>query len=332
MEDTIRLPNTNNLVILFDYVPTEDYSFRIDFIRNNETFDEKTGKFSGSLIPDPERYEWTKINDEEYLHDKFDNILISKEEYGKMLSKMNGVSHPLYFSRPKISNIDEYAKSRIQKIKEFLSKGEKYVGVDKSEEFLNSLKKDQLKFVILTIDIKESTKLSQKLTVRDNAKAVSLFAKEMSALVYNYNGYVLKYTGDGLIAYFPEPNFIGQNDLAFDCAYTMKKFTENYLNKILSEQGLPKLKFRIGIDSGESMVITIGDPSTKQHKDLISETANLSSKIQGVAPKNGIVLGDSTARNLHITRRKFCVKYSPSNWKYKQKDGKIYPLHQVVIK
>jgi len=204
--------------------------------------------------------------------------------------------------------------------------------VDKSEDFLKSLDKDERRFVILTIDLKGSTKMSQSINKKKNAKIISLFAKEMAGVVSNYNGYVLKYVGDGLIAYFPEPNFIGMNDNAVDCAMCMQYLIKYGINKILRKKKFPKIKFRIGIDSGEAMVVNIGNSAIKLHKDLISETVNLSSKIQTTAKTNGIVIGDSTARNLHTSRRKWFSKYSPSNWKYAQKDGKTYPLHTIAAK
>ena len=46
---------------------------------------------------------------------------------------------------------------------------------------------------------------------------------------------------------------------------------------------------RIGLDSGEGIVKTIGAESVKIHKDLISETINLSCKMQSVAGINQIL-------------------------------------------
>lgn len=184
-----------------------------------------------------------------------------------------------------------------------------------------------MKFVILTVDLKGSTKMSQQLDSKINAKMITLFTREMASIVNNYHGYVLKYTGDGLIAYFPEPNFIGMNDLAVDCAIGMKLLLRDGINKVLRKKRLPKLKLRVGIDSGEAMIVDMGYELNKQHKDLISETMNLSAKIQSLASENGIAVGDSTARNLHVTRRKFFAKTIPKEWKYTTKTGEVYPVH-----
>lgn len=313
-------------------MPTKDETFRIDFKQVSGKYDKKTGKFEGVLIPDPERYEWKTIDSTKYLYDKFDNLMIPELEFSKMIEKIPP-NMPIYSSIPKIDDVSVYTKKRLSHIKDFLNcKTEEYKMIDKSEEFLKSRDKDEQRFVILTIDLKGSTKMSQSISEKKNAKIISLFAKEMAGVVSNYNGYVLKYVGDGLIAYFPEPNFIGMNDNAVDCAMCMKYLIKYGINKILLKKKFPKIKFRIGIDSGEAMIVDIGNSSIKLHKDLISETVNISSKIQSTAKTNGIVIGNSTARNLHTSRRKWFTKYSPSKWSYQQKDGKIYPLHAMSAK
>jgi class 3 adenylate cyclase len=58
--------------------------------------------------------------------------------------------------------------------------------------------------------------LSQQLSSQRNAILIDLFAKEMSAIVSNYRGYVLKYLGDGLIAYFPIFDYVPMDDAAVD--------------------------------------------------------------------------------------------------------------------
>jgi class 3 adenylate cyclase len=144
-------------------------------------------------------------------------------------------------------------------------------------------------------------------------------------------GFVLKYMGDGLLAYFPEPNFIGVNDNAIDCATCIKYFITKGLNVILKEHELPELHFRIGLDSGEALVRVVGTPTAKMHKDLIGETVNIAVKIQGLAGKDQIFLGDATARNVHAIWRQIIEKVEvPAGWEYKDKEtGNPYPVHRV---
>lgn len=236
----------------------------------------------------------------------------------------------LYCVKSEISSNLAYIEERIPKIREFLKKeSDEYKFQDKSEDYLNSLSIKEMTFVILCVDIKGSTRLSQDLSAEDNERIIKVFLKEMAAIVAAYHGFVLTFTGDGLIAYFPEPNLLGMEDNAVDCAVTMKFIIEKAINKVLNEKGLPELKYRIGLDTGEAIISTIGDVSTKQHKDLIGLTISFASKIQGVAQENQIVIGEFTKKQMHTTRKKLFEPYLSSDWDYKFRD-KTYPLYALI--
>ena len=172
--------------------------------------------------------------------------------------------------------------------------------------------------------------MSQKLVAKVNARIIQVYIREMALLVGKFNGFVLKYVGDGLIAYFPEPNLIGMSDNALDCAACMGRMIFNGINPILKERNLPELSFRVGLDSGEASIVTMGADAIKRHKDLISETINISAKIQAKAGTNQIFMGESTALALHTFWRKRIKKVKPKDWEYKDKaTGNIYPIYSL---
>jgi adenylate cyclase len=179
------------------------------------------------------------------------------------------------------------------------------------------LKEDKKRFVILSIDIVGSTKMSQELSIEINSKIIQLYSQEISQLINYYNGYVLKFQGDGIIAYFPEPNYLGMNDNAILCAHSIKYFIINGLNKILNNNGFPSINFRIGLDSGEAMILIVGSKESKTHKDLIGLTINLATKIQGLAEPNKILAGEATITNAYYLYRTWFDKVVlPEDWNY----------------
>jgi class 3 adenylate cyclase len=311
-------------------MPEEKKPFRIDFVQEVISFNEKTGEFVGRLTPDPERYDFKVIDGKEGYYDRFDNAFIPLDVLKKAAPSLIG--KPIYCSLPKIASADEYIRERILPIQEFFQKKvEHYKFEDASEEFLKGLERDKLRFVVLSIDLKGSTKMSQELHIETNADIIALFSREMALIVEKFNGYVLKYVGDGLIAYFPEPNMMGMTDNALDCAATMKKMILFGLNPILKERNLPTLSFRIGLDSGEAIVKTIGAEAVKIHKDLIGETINLSAKIQSFADADKILMGESTALLLHIFWRKKIQKLDIPKWDYKDRStGEVYPVYSLA--
>ena len=281
-------------------------------------FIEKTadGRLVIEFVPIPERYSIKEVNGVEGYWDKFDEKFISFDVFAEAVQNMDNL--PVFYRKNPIKNVKRYTQERVDYLK--LNWGnnlEGYQYYDESEEFLDSLKEVTLRFVILSIDIVGSTKMSQKLSLEDNAKVIQLYSSEVSQLIKCFGGYVLKFQGDGILAYFPEPNYIGMNDSAIECAHAIKYFIVNGLNTILNFKGLPSIGVRIGLDSGEAMIMIIGSKATKIQKDLIGKTINLASKIQSLADPNQILAGEATIRNAYFRYREmFDKKELPDTWNY----------------
>ncbi|HKG87406.1 MAG TPA: adenylate/guanylate cyclase domain-containing protein [Nitrososphaeraceae archaeon] len=108
------------------------------------------------------------------------------------------------------------------------------------------------------------------------------------------------------------------------------KLAGHGLIPIFQKRRLPRLKFRIGIDSGEAVVTNIGDISSKHHKDLIGQTINLATKIQSAAGENEIIIGHTMLIRLGVYRRKLFEEYKKSGWDYKLINTQhAYPLYKL---
>lgn len=303
--------------------------FRMDFDQEIISVDEDKRTFTLRLIPNPRRYEWKEIDGKRYLYDKLDEVLFPEKAFFDLAKQI--ASQPIYFQPQEIDNAEQYVKSRIPLIQVRLRGDEKPATLeDKSEAFLESLADDKLGFVIMSVDIVGSTKLSTKLVPKNYTRLISTTLYEMSEIIPQFHGHVLKYTGDGLIAYFPEPSFITKNDLAIDCALTIRRLVYKGLNPVFKNEGYPSIDIRIGLDSGEAYITTIGSPKTKQHKDIIGAVVNLAAKIQSLGDPGDILLGNVTERNLHTMWREICEEItSREDWMYKDEDEKPYKVHRV---
>jgi len=302
--------------------------FRMDFVQEIISVNEDKRTITFRLIPDPRRYEWKEIEGKRYLYDKLDEVLFSEKTFFDLAKQMAG--QPIYFQPQEIDNAKQYVKSRIPLIRARLREDEKLATLqDKSEAFLESLTDDKLGFVIMSVDIVGSTKLSTELEQKKYIRLISTTLYEMSEIIPKFHGHVLKYTGDGLIAYFPEPSFITKNDLAIDCALTIRRLVYKGLNPVFENEGYPSIDIRIGLDSGEAYVITIGSPETKRHKDIIGAVVSLAAKIQSLGKPGDILLGNVTERNLHTMWREICEEIIPGEgWMYKV-DGEPYKVYKV---
>lgn len=238
-------------------MPSHKNDFRIDFEFTPE-MDEKTRMVTFAVNPNPERYEIIEKNGEKTYHDKFDDNYYPEKFLYKLHENMTGL--PIYYSPSKIDDADSYILERIEVTKDFFDKKENLLSNSKEEleEFLVDLENEKLNFVVLSIDLKDSTKMSQELSVELNAQIISLFISEMTLIITKFNGFRLKPVGDGLIAYFPEPNTIGKVDNALNCADMMRNIIIHVINPLLNDNSLRSLYFRIGIDFGEAIVQNMG--------------------------------------------------------------------------
>ncbi|HEX9913217.1 MAG TPA: adenylate/guanylate cyclase domain-containing protein [candidate division Zixibacteria bacterium] len=308
-----------------------EIQFRIDLKMKVIAFDEKENEFKFELEPDPRRYEWREQDGKSWLYDKLDNLWIPEDAFFKFLTNYLK-DRPIGCQRPQIDPTEDYVDSRLSYVRKMLTSTDSSAElIDKSDDFLNSLAVDKLGFAILSLDIVGSTHLSNVMSPEKYMNLISTVLFELSSVVPKFHGHVLKYTGDGIIAYFPAPSFIRMNDLAIDCAFTMHLLIYKGINLILKEEDYQPLDIRIGIDSGEAYIVIIGSPETKRHRDIIGSVVNLASKIQSLAGVGGIALGNTTLRNLHTTWREICEEFMPRiDWPYKDQDGSPYRLHRVV--
>lgn len=312
-------------------MPDELIRFRFDLVHEVLSVDDETRSVRFVLKPDPRRYERRERDGKSYLYDRFDDIWLPEKEFlQSLVEQLRG--QPVYFQPPKILSAHDYIAGRRSTI---VSRLEGKVTAptfeDKSEHFLESLSVDKLGFVILSLDIVGSTLLATTVNQRIYAKLISVVLFELSEVVPKFHGHVLKYTGDGLIAYFPEPSFITKNDLALDCALTLLGLVKEGLNPELVGHGLPEVQIRIGLDSGEAYVETIGSPETKQHKDIIGDIVNLATKIQARAKAGEVYLGNETERHLHTVWRSACDPVDlGAGWVYRDRAGDLYKVHRFV--
>jgi len=306
--------------------------FRADFGIRVLDMDEDTGIATFELEPDPRRYEQIHHCGEPALRDRFDNTIIPLRVIADALNKQP-TGLPMHYAPPKISDAIAYIDSRKSVIADRLA-GDAQTSVafnDASGELLDSLADHRLDFAIISIDLVGSTRLAASLDAEVYTRLIDVLLTELSEIAPLFHGHVLKYTGDGLIAYIPGPSPNTQNDLAIDCALTMRGLVYQALNPAFAAAGLPEVKMRIGIDAGEAAVHVLGSPQTKRHADLIGEVVSLACKVQGQAAPSEIWLGGVAVRHLHVQWRERLEPVEvPADWPYTDERGKPYELHRVV--
>ncbi|MBI3921971.1 MAG: adenylate/guanylate cyclase domain-containing protein [Armatimonadetes bacterium] len=307
-----------------------DDSLRFDFEVVIVSYDRESGKFKALVQPDSRRYEWREMDGQRFLYDRLDDTHFPEQTFVEFSEVFNGAK--LYYEGPTISDLQTYLRSRQIPIAHMLDEVQISLPPlqDQSESFLQSLETDKLGFVIISVDIVDSTKLAARMDPEAYLRLISTVLYELSEVVPRFRGHVLKYGGDGVIAYFPEPMFITKHDLAIDCALTMQSLVHDALKPILRERGFPNVDVRIGLDSGEAYVATIGSPDTKRHRDIIGYVVSLAAKLGAIAKPGEILMGETVIRHLHTAWRLICKPVDlGSDWNYTGAQGNVYQAFRV---
>ena len=124
-----------------------------------------------------------------------------------------------------------------------------------------------------------STLMTRNLSVDKLATIIQIFTQEMSSVVTDSRGRILKYVGDAIMTYFPvDINYTYACDTAIDCSYLMISMLEKAINPVISVHGYDGLQLKIGIDLSDSSVIqyVIGE---KSYLDILGYGISMASQI-----------------------------------------------------
>ena len=206
---------------------------------------------------------------------------------------------------------------------------------DNSEEFLRDHVNSRVHIFVMYVDMVNSTNITLSLPEEKIVKLITSFAQEMAYTVTQFGGYMLKFVGDAVLAYFNADNaLVYPADNIVNCAKSMIRVLNEAINPVLSTNGYPTIAAKIGIDAGENMIVRYGSDKVKSHVDILGGSMNMAAKIQNMADPNQILIGGDVYARLHPeTQKTFNQKMlSDLKWKYhSKKTGSIYPIYVYNI-
>lgn len=146
----------------------------------------------------------------------------------------------------------------------------------------------QLDMAVLFLDIRGFTTISERLGPEASYRFVNRFLSTMGPIIREAGGVVDKYTGDGLLALFPDGP-----SAAIPAALLLRAARERIIAE--TESDLPgPLEYGIGVHTGELMVGTIGE-AQRMDTSAISDTVNLASRIESLTKVFGVGLAVSSS-------------------------------------
>jgi adenylate cyclase len=150
---------------------------------------------------------------------------------------------------------------------------------------------------ILITDIRGFTTLSEKYDSDIVVKILNNYFTKMVDILHSYNGTVIEFIGDSVLAIFGAPlDDELQADHAVACALQMQlAMTE--INQWNGKNYCPSIEMGIGINSGFTIVGNIGSDKAMKY-NIIGKHVNLASRIESYTAGGQIFVSDSTLEKL----------------------------------
>ena len=149
---------------------------------------------------------------------------------------------------------------------------------------------ERRQIAVMFSDLVGSTALSAQMDPEDLREVILAYQKCVTETVQRFDGFVARYMGDGVLAYFGYPR--AHEDDA-------ERAIRAGLELITAVSGLKSsasLQTRVGIATGLVVVGDLIGSGEAQERGIVGETPNLAARLQGIAEANMVVICDSTRR------------------------------------
>ena len=123
-------------------------------------------------------------------------------------------------------------------------------------------------------------------------QVIRAYQDACSGVVARYDGFVAKFMGDGILAYFGFPR--AHEDDAARAVHAGLEIAEVVAG--LQTRAREKLAVRVGIATGLVVVGDLVGQGSAQEQAVVGDTPNLAARLQGLAEAGGVVVAASTRR------------------------------------
>ncbi|MGB5874092.1 MAG: adenylate/guanylate cyclase domain-containing protein [Bacteroidota bacterium] len=160
-------------------------------------------------------------------------------------------------------------------VEELLAHPEKLVLGGKREEL-----------TVLFSDIQGFTSISQDMPPEELVSLLNEYLSVMSEIVFRHRGTLDKYEGDAVMAFWGAP--VPQKDHPFRACLSALEMQNavKEINESWQQQGKPRIRIRVGINTGEMVVGNLGGIG-KFDYTVIGDSVNLASRLEGANKEYG---------------------------------------------
>src|SRR5215469_10604880 len=151
---------------------------------------------------------------------------------------------------------------------------------------------ERRQLTVMFCDLVGSTALSTRHDPGDLRELIGDYHRAVAETVGRFDGFVAKYTGDGVLIYFGYPH--AHEDDAERAVRAGLAIIEA-IDKLGNQE---PLRVRIGVATGLVVVGDLVGAGEAQERGVVGETPNLAARLQGIAEPNTVVIAEGTRRLL----------------------------------
>src|SRR5271157_2648050 len=153
---------------------------------------------------------------------------------------------------------------------------------------------ERRQLTVMFCDLVGSTALSKRLDPEDMREVIRTYQDACSGAIARYDGFVAKFMGDGILAYFGFPR--AHEDDAARAVHAGLEIAEVVAR--LQTRARERLAVRIGVATGLVVVGDLVGHGSAQEQAVVGDTPNLAARLQSLAEGGGVVVGAATRRLL----------------------------------
>ena len=151
---------------------------------------------------------------------------------------------------------------------------------------------ERRQLTIMFCDLVGSTPLATRLDPEDLRDVIGAYHRAVAEVIARFDGFVAKYMGDGVLAYFGYPR-AHEDDAERAVRAGLALVSAVPKLELAAEVGL---QVRIGIATGLVVVGDLTGSGEAQERGVVGETPNLAARLQTLAQPGMVVIAPSTRR------------------------------------
>jgi class 3 adenylate cyclase/tetratricopeptide (TPR) repeat protein len=147
---------------------------------------------------------------------------------------------------------------------------------------------------VMFCDLVGSTPLAESLDPEDLRDVLLAYQQAAAGAIERYDGYISRYMGDGILAYFGYPR--AHEDDARRAVHAALGVIDaiGKLNRSLEVRYGVTLHARIGVHTGLVVAGEMGGGETRDERAIVGETPNIAARIESAADTDSVAISDST--------------------------------------